>query len=614
MADPKIVLTAVDKTSAAFASATANLRSLGERALSVTGVLGGLGVSLSAGAALAWVKTITDGVDALNDLSDATGSSIENISALEDVAARTGTSMDAVGAALTKFNMLLKDAKPGSDAEAAMKALNLNIKELQALDPAEALRRTAVALSGFADDGNKARLVQELFGKSVKQVAPFLKDLAEKGALVATVTTEQAKAAEAFNKEIFSLQKNVTDLGRSLAGPLVESLNATAEAFRRSKKEGKDFLESVWDRYTSNVKDFKAGGGNLGPFSLGEDRRPKFLIDYAAQNESAAEKARLQRRPTVSLPDAPGGGKAKPADKAIASATNELQAYLQTLEKTYEKTQELSAVETARLRIGENLTRTSSVLVQQQIMGLAEQIDLTKKLNAEQEERIKIGRQAAIDSGVDNTAYQDQLARLLESTPGAELERARADLILLTQEFEAGRLSEEKYLEAVTARAGITTRELEKTTSIADELGLSFSSAFEDAIVGGKGLSSVIKGLGDDILRITIRKSITEPLSGFFSSALGGLFGGFKAEGGPVSAGVPYIVGERGPEWFVPGQSGGIIPNGAKGGGSQPIVINISNTVGEIVTPSQLRQNNRALVQQIQAGLGRSVQYGGALS
>lgn len=36
-----------------------------------------------------------------------------------------------------------------------------------------------------------------------------------------------------------------------------------------------------------------------------------------------------------------------------------------------------------------------------------------------------------------------------------------------------------------------------------------------------------------------------------------------RARGGPVSAGHPYVVGEEGPELFVPGSSGGIIPNGA---------------------------------------------------
>lgn len=36
----------------------------------------------------------------------------------------------------------------------------------------------------------------------------------------------------------------------------------------------------------------------------------------------------------------------------------------------------------------------------------------------------------------------------------------------------------------------------------------------------------------------------------------------FRADGGPVTAGMPYIVGERGPEMFVPSQSGDIVPNG----------------------------------------------------
>ena len=36
---------------------------------------------------------------------------------------------------------------------------------------------------------------------------------------------------------------------------------------------------------------------------------------------------------------------------------------------------------------------------------------------------------------------------------------------------------------------------------------------------------------------------------------------GTKANGGPVAAGSPYMVGERGPELFVPGQDGGVMRN-----------------------------------------------------
>jgi hypothetical protein len=51
---------------------------------------------------------------------------------------------------------------------------------------------------------------------------------------------------------------------------------------------------------------------------------------------------------------------------------------------------------------------------------------------------------------------------------------------------------------------------------------------------------------------------------------------GFKANGGPVAAGMPYIVGERGPELMVPSSSGRVVPNGALGG----VVVNISTVMG----------------------------------
>jgi hypothetical protein len=46
---------------------------------------------------------------------------------------------------------------------------------------------------------------------------------------------------------------------------------------------------------------------------------------------------------------------------------------------------------------------------------------------------------------------------------------------------------------------------------------------------------------------------------------LGSIFGK-RASGGPVSSGAPYLVGERGPELFVPSSAGQVIPNYAMGG------------------------------------------------
>lgn len=48
---------------------------------------------------------------------------------------------------------------------------------------------------------------------------------------------------------------------------------------------------------------------------------------------------------------------------------------------------------------------------------------------------------------------------------------------------------------------------------------------------------------------------------------------GSRATGGPVSRGRSYLVGERGPELFVPRGSGRIIPNGGSGGGSVQVIV-----------------------------------------
>ncbi len=57
-------------------------------------------------------------------------------------------------------------------------------------------------------------------------------------------------------------------------------------------------------------------------------------------------------------------------------------------------------------------------------------------------------------------------------------------------------------------------------------------------------------------------------------AAQGAQFSGARAGGGPVSAGGTYLVGERGPELFVPSGNGSIVPNGR--GGAVHVTMNIA--------------------------------------
>jgi hypothetical protein len=85
----------------------------------------------------------------------------------------------------------------------------------------------------------------------------------------------------------------------------------------------------------------------------------------------------------------------------------------------------------------------------------------------------------------------------------------------------AGQVSQEQALRAVKGIAGIAD-EAARAKSFAEELGLTFASAFEDAIVKGGSLRDLLRGLEQDILRIVTRTLVTEPLANW----LGGLFKG----------------------------------------------------------------------------------------
>jgi hypothetical protein len=98
---------------------------------------------------------------------------------------------------------------------------------------------------------------------------------------------------------------------------------------------------------------------------------------------------------------------------------------------------------------------------------------------------------------------------------------------------------------------------------IATEAGNLIAQGFEDAILSGQKLGEVVRSLGRDLVRLVFSQMVTQPLAKGIATALGA-----RAMGGPVASGSPYVVGEKGPELFVPHASGTIVPNNKMGGGS----------------------------------------------
>lgn len=90
---------------------------------------------------------------------------------------------------------------------------------------------------------------------------------------------------------------------------------------------------------------------------------------------------------------------------------------------------------------------------------------------------------------------------------------------------------------------------------------------FEDGVKG------MLKGFVDAIRQMVAQRAAAQIFdmigggaTGGFAGMLGSLFGGGKANGGPVQGGMSYLVGERGPEIVTLGASGHVTPNDKLGG------------------------------------------------
>lgn len=655
-------------------------KALGIVTSTVGNFAGGLLGALSVGAVTSAFSQIIDGLDALNDAADVTGASIENLSALEDIAARTGTGFETVTTALVKFNQVLGDATPGSTAAKSFEAIGLSVKELQALDPAEALRRYAVALDGFADGGKKARFVQDQLGKSAREIVPFLKDLAEQSGLVGTVTSEQARQAEAWNKELAQMQKNAQDLGRVLASDLVKGINAAAKAFRESGLFGgvQTFLTGD-DTYKNDKRLVQLTDeklqleGDIAKLSqsqiateaalaakkrqrlkvveeeIATVRTYKRVLDDAAAAAEAANKSPA-KPPAPAIPTKGGGGPKGPSDA---------ERYLESLQQQLEKTEKLTAVEQVLADIQAKRFKGASFEQQSLATALAIQIDAAREAVEADKERQKAQEQmaAAIERATASSrSYFEQLARENQgrAESNAQLQRELDAMGLTKSALEAMELArqdatiaQEEQTLAMTRAAGASDTEIaqmerkiellreqrdltaktatrraqleeqedakRRTESLADSIEQGILTGFRD---GKKGADIFINELQAQFAKAVLRpviQPIAEAGSAFFSSIAKSVFGGFFADGGVPPMNKISVVGEQGPELFVPHTAGRIVPNGALQGNTT-VVLQLTQNVGSVVTPEELARNNQQLLRTVQAGLNRSMGYGGALS
>ncbi|MGX5650203.1 hypothetical protein ACWKW4_08105 [Hydrogenophaga borbori] len=625
-------------------------------------VLATLSVTALVGFAAAIRRSVAD-IDAFNDLKDATGASIEGISALDRVARETGGTFDQVSSILTKFNQALKDVDSNKRIGAVFKALNLDVAELKRLDPAEALRRTAVALSTFADDGGKARAVQELFGRSVREIAPLLKDLSEKTSLVASTTTEAAAEAEKLGKNLSRLRANIEDVSRSLAGRLVPVLNQVIEDVTSFRSNAG--LASLASDVITLKKELDALQARKGsPFNFAQDLDAQIAeasrkLEQAKARFNAADVNRPKSAgggrgfvnpafastlPSLEVPEQPTGTKGDPLAEA--------KRYLESLQKQIEKTRELTVYEQALADISQKRLGKLTPELERSILATARQVDVSNQAKAALEgmttarqraaemlERADNAALASVQQQIEgNQALRDEIELIgLSVTARAAVEQARLSSAIALKEEE---LAMARNAEASAAQISALEREIallkerqgllgergrrvaaveardrakEFSDGVRDDLKRAFSDAFRDT-------KNPIKAFGESLyntISARVASALAESLATKALGFLGLSIAGARAEGGPVSAGKTYLVGERGMELFTPNTSGTITSNedlaGAMASRSGPnVVVHQNFTVGDVATISMVRQAVAGSEARIASSLSRSVKYGGS--
>lgn len=354
--------------------------------------------------------------------------------------------------------------------------------------------------------------------------------------------------------------------------------------------------------------------------ALDEARKKLVAVQYVAS---------LAFNPGRSFPGGirPTTGTSNPPPKSTSTSTKQdpEAAALEALRQQVITAQKLSAEETVLAEIENGRYKTFSTATKEKLLMMAREIDLANaadeikkeiadsekdaareaKKNADEQERI------AKEVGKQLDGFRDRAAAI--GLSAQETERLAFSNDLLNRGIVEGSASFQDFMgqfDEINAQImakqgdwslGARAALLDYAAGAKDVAGMTkqaFENGFqglEDALVrftttGKLSFRSFAQSVISDLARILIRTQTLGPLAGFlgdlFKGGFSGLFGrGLMADpngamlgratGGNVTAGTPYIVGEKRPELFVPGRSGTIVPSTAGLGGSPTVNVSV---------------------------------------
>ena len=181
----------------------------------------------------------------------------------------------------------------------------------------------------------------------------------------------------------------------------------------------------------------------------------------------------------------------------------------------------------------------------------------------------------------------------------------------LKEAAKAKEIQQNKIILEQTKKIDALWKDIGKT------IGEGIQSAIKGVIQGTQTLGQAAMNVLNSIANKLLDAGISMALSAVFPNTGKGSIGAFLgfANGGKPPVGKPSIVGEKGPELFVPGTSGTIIPNNKLGGSTNNIVVNVDAS-GCAVEGDDAQSNElgKMLAAAVQAELVKQQRPGGLLA
>jgi hypothetical protein len=544
----KLVLTAEDRTARAFDAVDRRIRGVSSAVSSLRNLV----PAASVAGLVAAAKAAVQHADAIGDQAKQVGLTTTAYQELSFAAKQLDVNQQGLDAALIKFRDRLGEARMGSkEAAKDFRLLQLDPRAFRTTD--EAFAAVTARLGQVKDEFSRSALQANLFGKAAgPQLSSFLTTSAD---TVAKLRREAHDLGAVLSEDTIAKADQAANKLEALA-------NVTKTQLTEALVELAPVLTAAGEGFVTLAKLVAGGVRELQSFA---DKSSEALAFGIRVDDEMMRRNAARRRQTEA--------------KAFTDSTRG-QAMLSQFEKEHP---ELAGarVSGGRVRIGPEPPPPGPPEDPEEVRLRNEKLAEAAQRQADEQSRaVSEYEFGQIDARAKEAAAIEDLLNKY-SDEGAALLALREDRAKLDAALASNSVSAERHAEAIKniGKAQAELVEKQSMSVFADQAARNIQGLTANLISAAMAGENMADAIVNSLRRIAAEMAAQAALEAIFGAAAGSDYGWLqaigqagqaasaRAMGGPVSANDPYIVGEEGPELFVPNSAGYVVPNNKLGAG-----------------------------------------------